>query len=72
MSPPSVGAGLIATRTFIIRFSQADRRVVVENSLTRERVGLAGLSEVAPQIERWLSTPASERDGAEGEKHARE
>jgi len=61
---------LIATRTFIIRFTQTDRRVVVENSLTRERVGLTGLSEIAPQIERWLSAPASDRQGAEGEKHA--
>jgi hypothetical protein len=63
---------LIATRTFIVRFTQADRRVVVENSLTRERVGLPDLSEIAPQIERWLSTPASERGDAQGEKHARD
>jgi hypothetical protein len=55
---------LIASRTFIVRFSQADRSVVLENSLTRERVGLHGLSEVAAQIERWL-VELDERQGGE-------
>jgi hypothetical protein len=66
---------MIASRTFVIRFNQADRSVVVENSLTRERVGLQQLSEVAPQIERWVDGPARrapEGDDREGGEHARE
>lgn len=46
--------------------------MVVENSLTRERVGLPALADLAPQIERWLSEPAVEGDDTQGGEHAPE
>jgi hypothetical protein len=45
---------LIPRRTFIARCSITDGTVVLENSLTRERVRVRSLSEIPDQIERWL------------------
>jgi hypothetical protein len=62
---------LIPRRTFIVRFYEEDRTVVLEDSLTRERVRLGDVTHVGEQLQRWLaerprgSRPPSESSASE-------
>jgi hypothetical protein len=52
---------LIPRRTFIVRWYEPDRTVVLEDSLTRERVRVTDMSQIGAQLERWLDPPPRDR-----------
>ena len=53
--------------TFVVQVWEPGRSPVLENVRTHERVVLSDLSDVVPQIDRWLATPGGAGDlGVEG------
>ena len=54
-------------RTFIVRISDAPRRVVVEDVRERRSTVAQGLGEVGVQIEAWLASGAAEEPNPDRE-----
>ena len=48
--------------TFVVKVWEPGRSPVLENVRTHERVVLSDLSDVVPQIDRWLGDPGSGGD----------
>lgn len=59
MSGPPYGRPVSDTRTFIVRVSEAPRRVVIEDVRARRRTVAGDLASVGAQIAVWLEAPAS-------------
>ena len=61
--PPGAGLRWVhmfsRRHTFVVQVWEPGRSPVLENVRTHERVVLSDLSDVVPQIDRWLAGPAA-------------